>query len=83
MVDPLPPFGVALFAGNEGFAISFDAAAPSTGGLPDPFPPLGAVLFSGGEGFGVGCGAVAARGVPEGEPAAAPSVVAEPFADAG
>jgi len=83
VVDLFPPFGVALFAGNEGFAISFGAVAPSTGGLPTPFPPLGAVLLSGGEGFGVGCGAVAARGVSEGEPAAAPSVVTEPFADAG
>jgi hypothetical protein len=83
MVDSFPPFGVALFVGNEGFATSFDAVTPSIGGLTHPFPPFGAELLSGGKGFGVGCGAVAARGVSEGEPAAAPSVVTEPFADAG
>jgi len=83
VADLFPPFGVALFAGNEGFAISFDGVAPSAGGLTDPFPPFGPVLFSRGEGFGVGCGAVAARGVSEREPAAAPSALTEPFADAG
>jgi len=60
VVDLFPPFGVALFAGNEGFAISFDAVPPSTGGLTAPFPPFRAELLSGGKGFVVGCGAVTA-----------------------
>ena len=82
VVDLFPPFGVALFAGNEGFAISFDAMAPSTGGLTDPFPPVGAELLSGGKGFVVGCGAVTAGIASEGAPAMAPSPAEVPFADA-
>jgi len=67
MVDLFPPFGVVLFAGNEGFAISFDAVAPSTSGLTDAFPPFAAELLSGGKGFVVGCGAVTAGIVSEGD----------------
>ena len=83
VADPFPPFGAALFAGNEGFAIGCDAVAPSTGGLTDPFPPFGAELLPGGKGFVVGCGAVTAGVVSEKDPAVAPSPAEVPFADAG
>ena len=83
MVDPFPPFGVALFVGNEGFAISFDGVGPSAGGFTDPFPPFGVELVSGGKGFVVGCGGVTAGIVSGGDPVAVPSAATEPFADAG
>ena len=83
VVDLFPPFGVALFAGNAGFGISFDAVAPSTGGLTDPFPLFGAELLSGGKGFVVDWGAVTAGIVSEKDPAVAPSPVEVPFTDAG
>jgi len=69
-------------APSAGFAISFDAAAPSTGGLTDPFPPFGVGLLSGGKGFVVGCGGVTAGIVSEGDPAVAPSPAEVPFAEA-
>jgi hypothetical protein len=82
VVDLFPPFGVVLFSGNEGFAPSFDAVAPSIGGLTHPFPPFGIGLLSGGKGFGVGCGAVTAGIASEGAPAVAPSPAEVPFAEA-
>ena len=69
--DSLP----LLLAGGE--------AAASVGGFADPFPPFRAKVFSGGKDFVVIRGAVAAGIVSGGEPATGPSVVEEPFADAG